>query len=245
MIASYGAAEFLLLHEAVVRAGHLPVAYLVSRTMRPGGEADAEILGGIKGVLDSLPAGMDLLLPGGTNGLAELLAAYDPDIVLVYGFNWKLPRGTLDVPRFGALNIHPSPLPKYRGPSPIPWGIRNGDPYMGLTVHRMTERIDAGPVLAQVADIPIPDDVTPEGVWELQAAVLPGLLATALDRASAGDPGTPRDEDAVVLAVPRERRSGRLAERTRGSGQPEQPDERRWNADRVRRRAAMGDVHRP
>jgi methionyl-tRNA formyltransferase len=200
MIASYGAAEFRLLHEAVVRAGHVPVAYLISRTMRPGGEADAEILDGIKGVLDDLPTGMDLLLPGGTNGLAELLAAYGPDILLVFGFNWKLPREVLDVPRLGALNVHPAPLPKYRGPSPIPWGIRNGDPYMGLTVHRMTERIDAGPVLAQVADIPIPDDVTPEGAWELQAAAMPGLLATALDRAAAGDPGVPQDEGAVIHA---------------------------------------------
>ena len=72
--------------------------------------------------------------------------------------------------------MHPSALPKYRGPSPVLWAIRNGDPYLGMTVHRMTERIDAGPVLAQVDDLPIPDEVTREDVWELTKAALPGLL---------------------------------------------------------------------
>src|SRR5260370_31490494 len=202
VIASYGAAQFRVLHEAVTSAGHVPVAYLVSRSMRPGGESSQYILEATKKVLDELPPGMDLLLPGGTNGLACLLAGYEPDILLVFGFNWRLPREVLEVPRLGALNVHPSALPRYRGPSPVIWAIRNGDPFLGVTVHRMTGRIDAGPVLAQVTDIPLPDWATREEAWDLQAAALPGLLATALDRAANGDPGAPQDESAVTYAAP-------------------------------------------
>jgi hypothetical protein len=54
----------------------------------------------------------------------------------------RLPREVLELPRLGALNVHPSALPKYRGPSPVLWAIRNGNPFMGVSVHRMTERID-------------------------------------------------------------------------------------------------------
>jgi methionyl-tRNA formyltransferase len=64
----------------------------------------------------------------------------------------------------------------------------------------MTERIDSGPVLAQVADIPLPDRVTRENAWDAQMAALPGVLATALDRAAGGEPGTPQDERAASYA---------------------------------------------
>jgi methionyl-tRNA formyltransferase len=104
------------------------------------------------------------------------------------------------VPKLGAVNAHPSALPRYRRPSPVLWAIRNGDPYLGLIVHRMTDRIDAGPILAQVDDLPLPDQVTREDDWRLQRAALPGLLETALDRLALGDSGTPQDEDWATYA---------------------------------------------
>lgn len=202
VIASYGAPQFRVMHAAVAGAGHVPVAYLLSRSLRSGGESSEFILNATRKVLDELPPGLDFLLPGGRDHLPGLLTAYQPDILLVFGFNWKLPREVLDVPRLGALNVHPSALPKYRGPSPLIWAVRNGDSHLGLTVHRMTERIDAGPVLAQATDIPLPAWVTKEEAWDLQAEALPALLATALDRAATGDPGSPQDEDAATYAAP-------------------------------------------
>jgi methionyl-tRNA formyltransferase len=118
----------------------------------------------------------------------------------VFGFNWRLPREVLELPRLGVLNVHPSALPKYRGPSPILWAIRNGDASMGMTVHRMTGEIDAGPVLAQANGLPIPDQVTSEDIWELTKAALPGLLAESLEGAVHGDPGVPQDEAQVTRA---------------------------------------------
>ena len=148
VIASYGAPQFRFLYETLTAAGHDPVAYLVSRSMRPSTAAESDLLAAAGGIVADVPAGMDLLLPGSVRMLPAVLAAYRPDVLLVFGFNWRLSPDVLAVPGLGALNVHPSALPKYRGPSPVLWAIRNGNPCTGLTAHRMTDRIDAGPVLA-------------------------------------------------------------------------------------------------
>jgi methionyl-tRNA formyltransferase len=151
-------------------------------------------------IVADVPEGMDLLLPGSVRTLPAMLASSRPDVLLVFGFNWHLPLEVLAVPRLGVLNIHPSALPKYRGPSPVLWAIWNGDPDMGLTVHRMTDRIDAGPILAQVDDLPLPDRVTSQDIWRLEQMALPGLLEAALDRLARGDPGTPQSEEQATYA---------------------------------------------
>jgi len=143
---------------------------------------------------------MDLLLPGKTSSVTEMLAGYRPDLLLVLGFNWRLPPGVLELPRFGVLNIHPSALPRYRGPSPVLWAVRNGDPSIGITVHRMSGKIDAGPLLAQVEGIPLPEEVTHNDIWQLIKGALPCLLSDALGRLADGDPGTPQDEDKATYA---------------------------------------------
>lgn len=200
VIASYGSSQFRLLNDTLTGSGHIPVAYLVTRSMRPSKPAEPDILESVKAIVTDVPPGMDLLLPGSTATIASMLAGYEPDLLLVFGCNWRLPQAVLELPRYAALNVHPSALPKYRGPSPVPWAIRNGDALMGLTVHRMTERIDAGPVLAQVSDIPIPDEVTSQDIWDLTKAVLPGLVTQAIDAAVRGDPGTPQDESKAAYA---------------------------------------------
>lgn len=194
VIASYGPLQFRFLQEILTAVGHVPVAYLLSRSMHSSGPIEPDLLEATKAIVTDVPPGMDLLLPGGTGTLVNMLTGYKADLLLVFGFNWRLPRDVLALPRLGVLNVHPSALPKYRGPSPVLWAIRNGDPSMGITVHRMTERIDAGPVMAQIDGLPIPDEVTAEDIWDLTKAVLPDLLADALVRARRGDPGEPQDE---------------------------------------------------
>jgi methionyl-tRNA formyltransferase len=200
VIASYGPSQFRFLRETLTSAGHVPVAYLVSRSMRPSTAAEPDLLEATKAIVADTPPGMDLLLPGRADAVATMLAGYRPDVLLVFGFNWRLPRDVLELPRHGVLNVHPSALPKYRGPSPALWAIRGGDPFMGITVHRMTEHIDAGPVLAQADDLPIPDRVTGEDIWALTKAALPDLLREALESAARGAPGTPQDESKATYA---------------------------------------------
>jgi methionyl-tRNA formyltransferase len=168
--------------------------------MHPSSSPEPDLLAGLNAIISDLPPGMDLLLPGGTETITSMLSGYEPDLVLVYGFNWRFPREILEVPRLGMLNVHPSALPKYRGPSPVPWAVRNGDPAMGVTVHRMSEKIDAGPILAQADGLRIPDLVTHEDIWQLIRSVLPDLLIHALDRLVRGDQGFPQDENRASYA---------------------------------------------
>ena len=60
-----------------------------------------------------------------------------------------LKKEVLQIPSYGAINIHPSLLPKYRGPTPIFWALYYNEPTVGVTFHRMTERIDEGAILGQ------------------------------------------------------------------------------------------------
>ncbi|MEK7097093.1 MAG: methionyl-tRNA formyltransferase, partial [Patescibacteria group bacterium] len=71
------------------------------------------------------------------------------DLVLVYAYGDLIPKELLTLPRNGFWNIHPSLLPKYRGTSPIATPLINGDKITGVTIIKMDEEIDHGPIIAQ------------------------------------------------------------------------------------------------
>src|SRR3989339_1475187 len=73
----------------------------------------------------------------------------DIDLVLVYAYGALIPKKILSLPKYGFWNIHPSLLPKYRGPSPIATPLINGDKTTGVTIIKMDEEIDHGPIIAQ------------------------------------------------------------------------------------------------
>lgn len=71
-----------------------------------------------------------------------------PDLVVVAAFSQILPKEILTIPKYGCLNVHPSLLPKYRGPSPIQAAILNGDKKTGATIILMDEKMDHGEIVA-------------------------------------------------------------------------------------------------
>lgn len=186
-LVSFGPDEFATLHETCVAAGHDPVVYVLARPAAPG-------------VVEALPPDVDVLLPGGVAGLGRALGGYDLDLAVVHGFPWRIPPPVLRLPRHGVVNVHPSLLPRYRGPAPVLWAIRNGDPDMGVTIHRMDENFDTGPILAQRGGIPLGEDVTAERLWLRVRPVVRRLLTLALERVSRGDPGEPQSEDDASYA---------------------------------------------
>ena len=194
VFASSSAEDFSLLHETSQAAGHTPVAFAYSRSMRPRQPTDAYALGMLTHIIESLPVDMDLLLPADTTGLGRALTGYRPDVLVTYGFNWILPSEVFTLPRFGAINIHPSLLPRYRGPAPVHWAIRNGDPEIGVTIHRIDEGIDTGPILAQAGGIKLDEEVTRDRLRTRMAPVLRDLLTAALARVADGQPGQPQPD---------------------------------------------------
>lgn len=86
------------------------------------------------------------------------LASLAPDVVIVMAYGRLLPREVLELPRWGCLNIHPSLLPRHRGPAPVSNAILEGDTVTGVTVMHMDEGVDSGPVLAQEVEAIAPED---------------------------------------------------------------------------------------
>lgn len=72
-----------------------------------------------------------------------------PDLIVVAAYGKILPKEILDLPKYGSVNIHPSLLPNYRGPSPIQFAILNGDSKTGVSIILMNDKMDEGPILAQ------------------------------------------------------------------------------------------------
>ena len=175
------------LTELLQALGHEPLALLCSREHagRYGNEFDA--------LVRDAPAGLDVVVPSRRDRMAPLLRTYEPDVFLCLGFPWKIPADALAVPRFGAINGHPSLLPRYRGPSPVAWAVRNDEDEIGFTFHRMDAELDTGAILAQGA-IPLDDEHSYDELEAKFAALAGELLPRALERVERGDPGDPQEE---------------------------------------------------
>jgi methionyl-tRNA formyltransferase len=109
----------------------------------------------------------------------ELLGALENtewDVFVVAMYAKLLPMSILDLPRRGTLNVHPSLLPKFRGPSPVLSAILADERTTGVSIMQLTEKMDAGPIVAQ-ARIEIDED-TGEGGWPPQGSEFEKFLAT-------------------------------------------------------------------
>ncbi len=83
-----------------------------------------------------------------------------PGLIIVAAYGEIIPKKILDIPKHGSLNVHPSLLPKYRGASPIQFAILNGEEKTGISIIKMTEKLDQGPILASLEYLIKSSDVT-------------------------------------------------------------------------------------
>lgn len=104
------------------------------------------------------------------------LDALEPDVVAIACFPWLLPRPWRDRPPRGCVNLHPSLLPAYRGPSPLFWQFRAGETRTGVSLHAVDGGADTGSVIAQ-AEVPFPDGIDTARAESLTAQAGARLLA--------------------------------------------------------------------
>lgn len=143
-----------------------------------------------------------VLQPEKISGSPEMakIAELAPDLIVTAAFGQFLPEKLLQIPRLGAINVHASLLPKYRGGAPVHYAIMNGEDKTGVTIMEMIKKMDAGAIYNQ-AEIPITktDDV---GTMfeklsllgkELLLDTLPELINGALEK-------TPQDEAKVTFS---------------------------------------------
>ena len=115
----------------------------------------------------------------------EASARLRPDLLAIACFPRILGERWLTLAPHGALNLHPSRLPAYRGPSPLFWQFRNGEERMGITLHRAVAAVDAGPVL-ETDEIPVAAGASASEVNAALARRGAALLARAVGHVETG-----------------------------------------------------------
>ncbi|MFH1551971.1 MAG: methionyl-tRNA formyltransferase [bacterium] len=101
---------------------------------------------------------LSILQPIKISEVSDKIAKLKPDLIIVASYGQIIPKNILDIPCFGSINIHPSLLPKYRGPSPIQTAILNNEKTTGITIMLMDEKMDHGPIISQETTLIDTDD---------------------------------------------------------------------------------------
>ncbi len=164
--------------------------------------------------------------------LLTTLAQQQPDLLCVACYPWLLPPAALALPRWSALNIHPSLLPAHRGPQPLFWTFHAGLEGAGVTLHQMDQGADTGPIVAQTA-LPLPDGLTYSQAETRLAQQGARLLTQAITTLDHRPPATtpqpahgaswapqPTGDDFVVTTAWTARRAYNFIRGVAGWGQP-------------------------
>jgi methionyl-tRNA formyltransferase len=140
----------------------------------------------------------------------ERLAELAPDAMIVVAYGLILPQAVLDVPRHGALNVHASLLPRWRGAAPIQRALLAGDPVTGVCIMRMDAGLDTGPVLLR-DELPITPQDTGGTLHDKLALLGARLIVAALDGLARGTlQPTPQSTEGVTYAAKIEKHETRL-----------------------------------
>ncbi|MFW6174333.1 MAG: methionyl-tRNA formyltransferase [Chloroflexota bacterium] len=131
----------------------------------------------------------------------ERLAALGADAFVVVAYGRILPPAVLDMPPLGVLNVHPSLLPRYRGPSPVVTAILEGASETGVTVMLLDEGMDTGPILAQSEPILITEEDTAGELTERLFRMGGDLLLETLSRWESGELAPQPQDDAQATVT--------------------------------------------
>jgi methionyl-tRNA formyltransferase len=156
--------------------------------------------------------GIAVLTPASlrSDAVLEELRGLAGHLIVLADYGRLIPAAVLAMPAYGALNLHPSLLPRHRGASPVPAAILAGDARTGVTLMRMDEGLDSGPILAQ-RQVPLGGRETAPGLEARLAEVAADLLVESLPAWLAGTlVARAQSEEGMTLTRPLRRADGRL-----------------------------------
>ncbi|HET7677611.1 MAG TPA: methionyl-tRNA formyltransferase [Candidatus Limnocylindrales bacterium] len=196
--------------EALAGAREVVLVAVVTAPPRPAGRGHRPV--GSPVAAWAARRGVPVLTPAGLRapGSVAELGALDPGLLVLADYGRLVPQAILDLPRHGALNLHPSLLPRHRGASPVQAAIAAGDAETGVTLMRMDAGLDTGPIVAQRAVLLSGDETAPEleaRLAEEAASLLRANMRAWLDGALVE---RPQPEEGATLTRPLRREDGRL-----------------------------------
>jgi methionyl-tRNA formyltransferase len=165
--------------QKLIQNGHEVVAVYTGPD-KPAGRGREPVPSPIKNAALSLNLTVIQISNLKTPEAIEQLSLLNPDVIVVASFGQFLPKAALNLPRYGCLNIHPSLLPQYRGPSPVISTLLDGHEYAGVSVMLLDTGMDTGPIYSR-SQIPISeldDNLTlTDKLFQIGAAMVLEVLA--------------------------------------------------------------------
>jgi len=194
--------------EALLASAQDEVVAVVTQPDRPAGRRQRLTPCPVKSFAEE--RGLSVLSPEKVKDSLQELAALKADLFVVVAYGQYIPQSVLTLPRQGAINLHPSLLPKYRGSSPIQWAVANGDTVTGVTILYVSEKMDAGDIILQ-REVPIRSDDTSATLEPVLAAAGADLLMQAVEQIRSGTVQRhPQDESTVTEVRKLEKEDGRI-----------------------------------
>jgi methionyl-tRNA formyltransferase len=156
------------------------VSLVVTQPDRPRGRGRKPAPPPVKSA--ALDLGYEVIQPETirSDAFTETIRDRRPDMLVVVAFGRILPKPVLEIPVYGAVNVHASLLPKYRGPAPIQWAVINGESVTGVTTMLMDKGLDTGEILMQ-SKVNIFPDETAGDLHDRLAVAGGNLLAKTVD----------------------------------------------------------------
>jgi len=191
--------------EALIHKGHEILA-VITQPDRPKGRGRKQVSSPVKEL--AVAHQIRVLQPQKVSDdhFCSQIREMKPDMAIVVAFGQILKRNLLTIPGWGVINIHASLLPKYRGAAPIQWAILNSESKTGLTVMRMDEGLDTGPILYQ-KEVPILEDETAGQLHDRLSELAGEVIIEALtDMAKTQVKEIPQDDSLASYASKIEKR---------------------------------------
>jgi methionyl-tRNA formyltransferase len=186
-------------------AGPHEIVAVATRADRPSGRGQKIAISPVKAL--ALDKDIEVLQPVSAKDpeFAERLREISPDLGVVVAYCRLLPNDVIDTPRLGCINAHASLLPRLRGAAPIERSILEGYDETGVTIMRISERMDAGDMMIS-RSVPIDTQTDAGSLRDRLAEVSADLLADAVDLLARGEARfTPQDDSAATYAPPLEK----------------------------------------
>ena len=176
------------------------ISAVVTQPDRPKGRGRSLTCSPVKEI--SLEHNLKIFQPENVNeqGFIDELNAMEPDLFIVAAFGQILHQSVLSIPGYGAVNIHASLLPKYRGAAPIQWAILDNEPVTGITIMKMAKGLDKGPVLL-MEEVPIKDNETAGQLFDRLAEISGDVVLRFLKESAGKKPvEVPQDDSKASYA---------------------------------------------
>jgi methionyl-tRNA formyltransferase len=187
--------------DAIIQSNH-KISLVITQPAQPAGRGRKEKPTPVAGwaAQNSIPVieAPDVNSPG----IIDKIKSCKPDLLVVIAFGQKISKDVTDIAPKGAINVHASLLPKYRGAAPINWAIINGDTETGISIITVAQRMDAGDILAQCRT-EIDGEESAGQLHDRLAKLAAPLLVTTIDQIAAGKAKYAKQDDSKATRAPK------------------------------------------